>query len=201
MNEAGGFEAYAMYNALKLHFSGKYDYVKYNGKTPVSKDQFMLRKDKFQFYKVSRKYKREELFGFLVANLLIKPKLWAGDLTNDEADTNYKNWLKIQQSLMYTFEQDLNHLFDLVDSPDDILKVVDGQYPLLYNEYLQGRIQRETVIMLNDQMNFIPMWLSKVEDDIIFPAFTTVCMKYQPFINYDKAKVLKILKDKICQFA
>jgi hypothetical protein len=201
MNEAGGFEAYAMYNALKLHFTGKYDYVKYNGKTPVSKDQFMLRKDKFQFYKVSRKYKREELFGFLVANLLIKPKLWAGDLTTDEADTNYKNWLKIQQSLTYIFEQDLNHLFDLVDSPDDILKVVDGQYPLLYNEYIQGRVHKETVILLDNQMNFIPMWLKKVEDDIIFPAFAAQCKKYQPFINYDKEKVLKILKDKICQNA
>ena len=63
MTDAGGFEAFAMYHGLKLHFSGNYDYVKYNGKTNVTKDQFTIRKDKFSFYKLSRKYNREELFG------------------------------------------------------------------------------------------------------------------------------------------
>ena len=70
MSEAGGFEAYAMFHALKLHFTSKYDYVKYSGKTNVTKDQFMLRKDKFQFYKLSRKYKRDELFGFFVGQVM-----------------------------------------------------------------------------------------------------------------------------------
>ena len=137
MTDAGGFEAFAMYHGLKLHFSGNYDYVKYNGKTNVTKDQFTIRKDKFSFYKLSRKYNREELFGFYVANFLKSSKLWAGDLLSEDADSEFKLWLKVQQSLTYIFEQDLNHLFDLVSRPDDLLKVEDGQYPLLYNQYLQ----------------------------------------------------------------
>ena len=76
MSEVGGYEAFAMYHALKLHFTGSYDFVKYNGKCNITKDQFSLRKDKFTFYKLSRKYKREELFGFFVANLLKNPKLF-----------------------------------------------------------------------------------------------------------------------------
>ena len=201
MNEAGGYEAFTLYHGLKLHFSGKYDFIKYNGKTNVNKDQFMLRKDKYSFYKLSRKYKREELFGFYVSNFLINTNIWVGDLMQDEATDNYRAWLKIQQSLSYHFEQELNHLFDLVEMPEDMLKVVDGQYPLLYNEYLQGKINLETIIILNDIMNFFPMWQKKVADDIVFPDFITKCEKYKPFLNYDKAKFRNKIKEKICQLA
>ena len=201
MNEAGGYEAFTLYHGLKLHFSGKYDFIKYNGKTNVNKDQFMLRKDKFSFYKLSRKYKREELFGFYISNFLINTNIWVGDLIQDEADQEYKKWLKTQQSLSYIFEQNLNHIFDLVEMPEELLKVVDGQYPLLYNEYLQGKVNLETIIILNDITNFFPMWKKKVADDIVFPDFITKCEKYKPFLNYDKAKFKSKIKEKICQLA
>lgn len=201
MNEAGGYEAFTLYHGLKLHFSGKYDFIKYNGKTNVNKDQFMLRKDKYSFYKLSRKYKREELFGFYISNFLINTNIWVGDLMQDDADQEYKKWLKAQQSLSYIFDQNLNHLFDLVEMPEDMLKVVDGQYPLLYNEYLQGKVNLETIIILNDIMNFFPMWKKKVADDIVFPDFITKCEKYKPFLNYDKAKFKSKIKEKICQLA
>jgi len=201
MNEAGGYEAFTLYHGLKLHFSGKYDFIKYNGKTNVNKDQFMLRKDKFSFYKLSRKYKREELFGFYISNFLINTNIWVGDLMQDEADQEYKKWLKTQQSLSYIFEQNLNHIFDMVEMPEELLKVVDGQYPLLYNEYLQGKVNLETIIILNDIMNFFPMWQKKVTDDIVFPDFITKCEKYKPFLNYDKAKFKSKIKEKICQLA
>lgn len=201
MNDAGGFDAYEMYHGLKLHFSGNYDFVKYRGKTNVTKEQFMLRKDKFSFYKLSRKYKREELFGFYVANFLKNPKIWINELLMEDADSEYKLWLRIQQSLSYIFEQNLDYLFEQVNVPDELLKVVDGQYPLLYNLHLQDKVYLETVIILDDIMNFIPMWSKKVDDDIIFPDFIKKCEKYKPFLNYDKVKMKKILKEKVCQFA
>jgi hypothetical protein len=201
MSEVGGYDAFAMYHALKLHFTGSYDYVKYNGKCNITKDQFSLRKDKFTFYKLSRKYKQEELFRFYVANLLKNPKLWPGELLTEDCDSEYKLWSKAQQSLTYIFEQDLNHLFDLVDKPDELLKVVDGQYPLLYNQYLQDSIYLETVIILDDVLNFFPMWEKKIDDDIVFPDFLFKCRKYKPFLHYDKVKFKNLLKDKICQSA
>jgi hypothetical protein len=194
MNEAGGFEAYALFHALKLHFTSKYDYVKYNGKTNVTKEQFMLRKDKFQFYKLSRKYKRDELFGFFVSNMLVNPKIWVGDLLLEDAESEYKVWQKTQQSLSYVFEQDLHRLFDLVNNPEELLKVVDGQYPLLYNLYMRDMCVKETLIILNELLNFLPMWVKKVEDDIIFPDFVKSCEKYAPFLNFDKPKMLTVLK-------
>ena len=194
MSEAGGFEAYAMFHALKLHFTSKYDYVKYSGKTNVTKEQFMIRKDKFQFYKLSRKYKREELFGFYVANMLVNPKIWVGDLLSEDAESEYKVWQKTQQSLSYVFEQDIHRLFDSVNNPEELLKVVDKQYPLLYNLYMQGMCVKETLIILNELLNFLPMWVKKVDDDIIFPEFVKSCERYKPFLNFDKPKMLALLK-------
>lgn len=201
MNEAGGYDAFAMFHGLKLHFTTNYDYVKYHGKISIGKDAFMLRKDKFHFYKLSRKYKKDELFGFYIANLLHNPKCWAGDLVSDDADSEYKVWLKTQQSLTYLFEQDISTAFDSVDNPEELLKVVDGQYPLLYNLYLHDKVKKETVMILNNFMNFIPMWSKKIDDDIIFPEFVKSCEKYKPFFSYDEQKMKKILKDKLCQLA
>jgi hypothetical protein len=201
MNEAGGYDAFALYHGLKLHFTTNYDYVKYNGKISIGKDSFMLRKDKFFFYKLSRKYKEEELRGFYIANLLIKPKIWVAELLSEDCDSEYKVWMRTQQSLSYIFEQDLIKAFDTVNNPEELLKVVDGQYPLLYNLYLQEKVHLETIIILNDYMNFLPMWLRKIDDDIIFPEFVKKCGKYKPFIYYDVVKFKGILKEQICQLA
>lgn len=202
MSDFGGFEAYKMYMGLKLHFTSSYDYVKYGGKVnSATVKSFETNKGKFFFYKLSRKYKQEEFFGFLVSNFLNDAKLWVGNLLSEECEETFKKWQKTQQSLSYTFEQDLNYLMDQVDNPEELLKVVDGQWPLLYTLYKQNAVHLETVIVLNDIMNFIPMWIKKVNDDVIFPDFVKLCEKYKPFINYDKVKFTKILKGKLCQSA
>lgn len=56
-------------------------------------------------------------------------------------------------------------------------------------------------MILNNFMNFIPMWNKKIDDDIIFPEFVKSCEKYKPFFSYDEQKMKKILKDKLCQLA
>jgi len=196
--ESSGFECYALFHALKLHFTSKYDFVKYSGKTNVTQDSFMIRKDKFTFYKLSRKYGKDDMFGFFVSNLLEKPKLWSGDLLSEDAESTFKVWQKTQQSLFYIFQQDLSTLMEDVDSPQQLLKVVDGEYPLLYNNYVQSRIKLETVMIMNQFLNFFPMWTKRVDDDLIFPDFIQKCTKYAPFLNYDATKYKHALKSQMC---
>jgi len=197
--ELGGFDAFAMYQGLKFHFGGTYDFIKYHGKTKVSKEQFSRRKDKYSFYRLSRKYKKEELLEFYISNFLHDPKIWIFDLLTEEADERYKKWLKKQQSLAYTFKENLNFLFDTVENPEELLRVVDGDYPLLYTYHLQEKIEIETIIIMNSFMNFMPMWLKKINDDIIFPQFVKKCEKYSQFLNYDQVKFKTILKENVCQ--
>jgi hypothetical protein len=131
--EGGGFSAFALYNAIKLHFtSDSYDFFKYGGKTNVSKSNFAVRKDKYSFYKLSRKYSLQDLRDFYVANFLVKNVSWIGEIANEEGESNYKDWQKRNQSLTYRFKEDIMYILDETDgNPNDSLKVVDGQHPQL----------------------------------------------------------------------
>ena len=84
-----GYEAFGIFQALKLHFtSDSYDFFKYHGKSKISVEAFELRKDKYHFYKLSRRLpNREELILFIVANLLHNDNLWVGDLLTEESET------------------------------------------------------------------------------------------------------------------
>jgi hypothetical protein len=201
MTDNTGYAAFAMYNSLKLHFtSTSYDYFKYHGKTNVSSVTFLKRKDKYTFYRLSRKYSLEELRDFYVANFLDGDK-WVGEMANADGEEAYRKWQKTQQSLTYTFENDIIYLMANGGSPDEMLEVKPNSYPILMNLVQLKQVSLETLVILNDILNFIPMWDKKIDDDIVWPNFKMKCIKYAPFINYDKKKFKNILKEKIKEYA
>lgn len=190
-----GYSAYALYNSLKLHFSSdSYDYFKYHGKTNVSESSFIKRRDKYSFYKLSRKYNLEELKNYYVANFLEGDIRWVGSISGAEGQETYNKWQKRIQSLTYQFEQDIIYLFDKYE-PKDLISVVDDHYPRLLEEMMQKSIMIETVVILNELMGFFPMWEKKIKDDIIWPNWKMKLEKYTPFVYYDKAKFKAIVKE------
>jgi len=201
MTENTGFEAFALYNALKTHFtSSSYDFFKYNGKTNVTKDSFMKNKAKYQFYKLSRKYSLEQLRNFFLANFIYGDSTWVGEMLGPEGDKAYSKWQKTNQSLTYVFENDILGLVGN-DAPEQMLVVNDGQHPKLLREVMSGSIAIETMVILNDIMHFFPMWNRKISDDIIWPNWRLKCEKYAPFVTYDKVKFKNILKEIIIEHA
>lgn len=193
MTENTGFAAFALYNALKIHFSSdSYDFFKYNGKTNVSKQSFTTRKDKYSFYKLSRKYSLEDLRDFYIANFLCGDVSWVGEMTGPDGEQNYKEWQKRNQRLTYQFEQDIIFLFE---SSGDCLHVDNGNHPYLLTMLMRGEVMIETVVILNDLMGFLPMWKKKIVDDIIWPTWCQRIEKYTPFVRYDKVKFKSIVKE------
>jgi hypothetical protein len=190
-----GFEAFSLYESLKLHFSkDSYDYFKYNGKTNHSIQSFENRKDKYYFYKLSRKYKdKEELSEFLISNFLNSEKTWAGTLLTEEAEIAHRNRQKVLQSLSYNFENDCRKLFDEVKNPNDILKT-NGGYPLLLTKTLRGEVSMETLCLLNSILNFLPMWDKNIAEDVRWPEFRRKMVKYAAFLPKDVVKYKLILK-------
>ena len=200
--EGSGFSAFAIFNAIKLHFtSDSYDFFRYNGKSNVTKQNFANRKDKYSFYKLSRKYRNEELMNFYIANFLVKDVNWIGDITGVEGEENYKMWQKRNQSLNYRFKEDIMYLMDKVSVGSDMIKVKDGQYPLLLNETMQGAVTIETLSILNHMMGFFEMWNKKISDTIIWPTWKRKCEKYTPFIHYDESKYKETFKEAIKEYA
>jgi hypothetical protein len=201
MTENSGYAAFAMYNSLKLHFTSKsYDYFKYHGKTNVSTVTFLKNKSKYQFYKLARKYNLDELRDFYIANFLEGDK-WVGEIANADGEEVYRKWQKTQQSLTYTFENDIMYLLSNGGSPDEMLEVKPNSYPVLMHLVQLKQASLETLCILNDILKFFPMWDKKIDDDIVWPDFKMKCEKYTPFLNYDKVKFKKILKEKIKEYA
>jgi hypothetical protein len=191
-----GYEAFGLYQALKLHFTtDSYDYFKYNGKTSISVTSFENRKDKYHFYKLSRKYtNKEDLINFIVANLIEDEKSWVGVLLQEEADIIYRKRQKVIQSLSYTFENDCILIFeDCILNPNEVLKT-DGDYPVLLTKALRKELQIETLCILNQILGFIPMWTNKINDTIRWPEYRRKCIKYASFLPQDIVKYKLILK-------
>jgi len=190
-----GYEAFGLYQALKLHFSQEsYDFFKYNGKSNVSVTAFENRRDKYHFYKLSRKYSnKEELTDFIVANMLVSDKSWVGDLLSEDADVRYRTRKKTLQSLSYVFENDCRTIFEGLNDPNSVIKT-DGDYPVLLTKALRGEVSIETLCILNSILNFFPMWNKKITDTIRWPDFRRKCEKYASFLPQDVVKFKMILK-------
>lgn len=185
------FELYIYYLALKRHFTTDYNFFKYNGKVNASQQAFENRKDKFQFYKLS---KRKDAKEFILANMIFDQTLWIGDLLdNEKAEEVHDEWVKKQQSLSYTFKNDLSELNEDFNSN---LLVKDGQHPRLLQLYNMRRVNVETLIIIDDLVKNFSYWEKKIADPIVFPSINRFVGKVRPFIHYDKQKMKTILLDK-----
>jgi hypothetical protein len=195
MSENSGLAVFMMYHALKLHFTtDSYDYFKYNGKTNVSTNSFLINKSKYTFYKLSRKYSLEESKDFFTSNFLVADTTWVGELLTPQAEENYQKFSKRIQSLSYLFKNDVQYLFETY-SPPDLIKVTPNDHPILLKEMMRDKVMIETVVIMNDLMNFLPMWQKRIDDDIIWPQWQRRIKKYTPFVNYDKMKFRNMIKE------
>jgi hypothetical protein len=194
-----GYEAFGLYQSLKLHFTQEsYDYFKYRGKTNITQTSFENRKDKWHFTKLSKNFsQKDELVVFLIANFLNDSNAWIGSLLTDESNTIYKDRVKILQSLAYTFENDCKFLFENMENPNDAFKVVDGEHPLLLKKALQKVTQIETFCILSKIFPFLPKWKEKIADTIIWPDYYLKVKKYGCFLPDDVVKYKLILKKAI----
>lgn len=185
------FEAYRFYQSIKLHFENDtYDAVKYNYKTSAKPQSFWKRKDKFFFAKVGRKFNNvHDLVSYYVAYFVNDVK-WIGEMLNDEAI--YNQWLKKKQSLGYNFKQDLHKLSENAKTFDDLF-VVHNNYPFLIDSYLKNEISLETVVVINNLVNFIKRFDKQITETIVWPELSRKIRKYGTFIEYDYEKMKKII--------
>lgn len=184
------FDLYVYYLALKRHFTSNYDFVKYNGKVKANATSFETRKDKFFFYKLSKDSDAKEI---IFANILANPNIWVGDLLEEKARDVYVAWRKKIDSLSYVFRTDLGEL-DFNDPKTDIMTT--GEHPRLLKLYMMNRVSAETLVILDDLMSIFRYWDQNISDTILYPDINRMCKNYRPFLDYDKAKMKKIVLDK-----
>ena len=196
------FDAYRIYEAVKLHFkSDTYNYFTYNGKVKVSQTGFDSRRDKVFFQMLAKKYKhREEYVRFLVANFLAAENTWSKDLISEQSSEIYRDYQRKMQSLSYKFEQDLELLFDFCETekihPNELFAVKNNSAPLL-KLYQQGAIILETIIILDMIFGFTNRWNKRMTDTIIWPKIERKMSKYRPFLSIDTDTYRKVIIKKM----
>lgn len=188
-NTNDAYQMYVYYLAIKRHFTSNYDFHKYNGKINASVTSFETRKDKFFFYKLSKK---TDAKNFILANVVENPNIWVGDIVGEKGDAVFMEWKKRQQSISYVFKSELSNLDEDFDSN---LIVKNGQHPKLLRLYINRTISKETLIIVDDLTNVFSYWNNKLVDKIIFPDILNTCNKYKPFLEFDRNKMKNILVD------
>ena len=193
MTSREGFDAYCLYLAINNHFNTEsYDFFKYNGKVPVKLPAFLKRNDKYHFAKLAREH-RDELRDFFVANLSIQ-KYYVKNLLDNECVDNYKQFKKRKQKLTYTITEDMRDLYDRYDTLDSILKVENGQHPVILREFLGKNIQAETFIVFDAMFGIFEDYDKMIQETFIWPKTKIRLNKLKPFIEYELEKLKTVMK-------
>ena len=189
-------EVYKTYLAFKNHFTKEsYDYFQYCGKSRASKESFNKRKDRYFFERISRQKNDEEIKQYFLANFIEcddPSRLWIGEII-ESGEKNYMNWLKKSQSLTYMFKSEVE-LFVRKDNFNKFFEIKGNSHPEILKKHLQKSISLETMVILDN----ILFYVKKFDKKLIDPVWQSVSLrikKYNSFLNNDKEKYIKILKE------
>ena len=181
------FELYCYYLAVKRHFTSDYDFFKYNGKTNIKAESFEKRNDKRYFHKLTRVFDPK---GRILANLIANPNCWIGDIQDEPGEKIYLAWAKRKEALTHTVREEMSSLNEDFNSN---LIVTDGQYPRLLQLYMMKKVSLETLVIIDDLVGACAYWDSRITDPVIYPSVRILIKKVRPFMDYDKAKMKKLI--------
>ena len=187
-------DVYLMYCAMKAHFGkSDYDFVDYKGKTRIKRDTFYKRKDRSFFVKLARKYSTEEqIKNYFISNFIKDKKGYIANFT----DENYESWKLKRKNFFEIFEVEMK---PLVESFENLYVVENRQHPKLMREFLGGRVSLETVIILDELVNFDNDWNKALEDDIVWINLRNLMDNYERFLTIDqeqyKIRLLKLIEE------
>ena len=187
-------DVYLMYCAMKAHFSkNDYDFFTYKGKSRVSRNSFYKRKDRVFFVKLSKKYSEEEdLKNYMVANFIMDRRGYVANF-NDE---NYEQWKEKRSNFYNIFT---NEIRPLVKNFNPLFEVKKSEHPILLKEYLVKRVSLETLIILDDLVNFSKTWDNRMAEDYIWFDLKKLMNNYKRFLTINKnqyrIQLLKLIEE------
>lgn len=193
-----GYEVYKHYVALKAHFKGTFDYIKYKGKIKRSFSDYDRRNDQGWFEAIARKVDSKEVVPFLVANIMNNDDIWIGDMLEDFEGSRqiFVKWKKQMVWLYKNYEEDLINICEFAEQKDlaiqDLFMYNRGIHPLIFRFMLEGMIEKETFIILDNIIHFIEVNDKHLKGDIIWDRQITKLTQYKPFVIYDWDKCEQI---------
>jgi hypothetical protein len=147
------------------------------------------------FEKMSRQKTDEEIINFFVANFVScddPQSLWIGEIIRD-GESRYKDWKKKTESISYVFKEEVNEVFTSKNF-QQMFEIKSNRHPQILKEHLQGKLSLETMVILNNILNYKTDFDQKLQDPI-WEFVSMRILKYSSFIHTDVFKFKKILKE------
>lgn len=182
------FQAYKDFNAIRLHFTSKYDYFKYHGKTRVTWNSFEKFSGKKTLHNILRKHQSDFIEYVATCFAYDKDISWVGDLNSATAEENWLTHRKNMGSLTRIYTTEISDLFR--DRSAKEVLMGDDNLPLIEKNRISGLTSMETCCILDQIFDYInknkcthPLW----EDTIRIK-------KYTPFLEINLQKFIDITK-------
>lgn len=179
--------------AVKLHFSGSYDAIKYQFKTSAAKSStFEAHKNRFFFERVARRYPtQDQTIAYYVWNV-IEGNDWIGSMK----ETPLEKKRAYLESYSYNIKSEIEAMKSK-GTFDSLLFPYSGLQPKIFDLVDDGSISLETVTVINTIVNFLDSSnFECIEDPLgMFESKKRMIVKYQPFLKdiIDYTKIRSIL--------
>ena len=184
--------------AIKLHFtSDKYDVFETRGNVKGTREAFNHRNDRYIFEKLAQKYPNDkDIIQFFVSNFAYSKD--TAIYANGEAAESYTEWLRKKQSITKVFIDDLTNIMNYSElnklHKPNMFTTVDGEPPILLNLFLSGKVNIETLCIINEIEPFLDKWKSDTMIQIILGDKLTRIKKLTGFVKYDRIKLSKVFE-------
>ncbi|BAQ22916.1 DNA helicase loader [Edwardsiella phage PEi20] len=202
-----GKSVYTLYLAIKQHFNGRYDVVKYNWVMRVSDGAYQKRRDKYFFEKLSDKYTLKELTLIFMSNLVANQDAWIGDISDADALVFYREYIGRLKRIKQVFEDDIKNIYYFskkveVKALSEIFEYntkVNSSY--IFKLLQSNVISFETFILLDSFLDII----NKHDDqtnDLVWSKYSTKLNAYKKILIIDPVEARKLFIETVknCKF-
>ncbi|AHY25228.1 DNA helicase loader [Pectobacterium bacteriophage PM2] len=197
-----GKSVYCLYLAIKQHFNGRYDVVKYNWVMRVSDVAYNKRRDKYFFEKLSDKYTLKELTLIFISNLVANQDAWIGDISDADALVFYREYIGRLKRIKQVFEDDIKNIYYFskkveVSALSEIFEYNNKVGSSYIFKLLQSNvISFETFILLDSFLDII----NKHDDqtnDLVWSKYSTKLNGYKKILKIDAVEARKLFIETI----
>lgn len=179
---------YETYKAIHLHFTSNYDFFKFRGKlksrieTKTQVEEFM-RSNNYGFsVRLAKKRRNKlEMVEFLLANIIKNNQIWLCDLLCEDAEETFVAWKKRQDSLTYTFINDINFMLSHNKHFNNYFVSDNNEYPDIVMYLMNNEISLETVVIIDKILGFTKK-LGSFKKDFILIEINNNIQNYKPFL-------------------
>ncbi|WWP52047.1 loader of DNA helicase [Enterobacter phage ZX14] len=197
-----GKSVYTLYLAIKQHFNGRYDVVKYNWVMRVSDAAYQKRRDKYFFEKLSDKYTLKELTLIFMSNLVANQDAWIGDISDADALVFYREYIGRLKRIKEQFKDDIKNIYYFsqkveVKALSEIFEYNNKVQSSYIFKLLQSNvISFETFLLLDSFLGIVDKH-NEATNDLVWSKYSTKLEAYRKILIIDKDEARKLFIETI----